>query len=84
MRRRLDYCADGDRRLGAAIWLQALVENCRNQSLLPREKFKRRTPRDESAEARHWGGLARGSDEDTVMGDWSEGAEASGPARMEL
>ena len=36
--------------------------------MMPREKFKRRTPRDESAEARHWGGSARSSDEGAVMG----------------
>lgn len=35
--------------------------------VMPSEKFKRRTPRDESTEARHRGELARSSDEGAVM-----------------
>lgn len=35
--------------------------------MMPREKFKRHTPRDESTEAQHWGGSARSSDEGAVM-----------------
>jgi hypothetical protein len=35
---------------------------------MPREKPKRPKPRDESTEAKHWGGPTRRSDEGSVMG----------------
>jgi hypothetical protein len=48
--------------------MQAIAQNCRNQSPMVREKPKRLNPRGESTDAEHWGGPTRTSSEGPVMG----------------
>ena len=48
--------------------MQAIAQNCRNQSPMLREKSKQPKLRGESTEAEHWDGPTRMSNEGPVMG----------------